>query len=150
MNKEVKKAVGKLELLRGKGSSLTDSDKREIESLHEQVLDRPLTRTSCNSCYEDAVIMLLLYIRRNGKFKEKCSFRLKNGVLLQMEFGSSDFYTNDNLTDKVARKYLAKHPENINLFAEYPEEFDQEEAPEEYQEEVPEELGEEEENPEEE
>lgn len=145
MNKEVKKAVGKLELLRGKGSSLTDSDKREIEALHEQVLDRPLTRTSCSSCYEDAVIMLLLYIRKNGKFKEKCSFKLKNGVLLQPEFGSSEFYTNDNLTDKVAREYLAKHPDNINLFAEYPEDFNQEESLDENQEG----MGEEE-NPEEE
>ena len=40
--------------------------------------------------------------------KEKCNYILKNGVLLQPEFGSNKMYTNDNLTDEVAEKYLAK------------------------------------------
>ena len=52
--------------------------------------------------------------------KEKCNYRLKNGVLLQPEFGSSEMYTNDNLTDEVAEKYLAKNPRGEIYFAHVP------------------------------
>lgn len=52
--------------------------------------------------------------------KEKCNYRLKNGVLLQPEFGSSEMYTNDNLTDEVAEKYLAKNPKGEIYFAHVP------------------------------
>lgn len=121
---KVKDAIKKLEELRGKGSSLTQSDKVEIEKLHIEVMDRKMAHTSCSNCYSDAVIMLLLYIRKHGGFKEKTAYRLKNGVLLQMEFGSSKFYTNDNLTDKVAEEYLAKFPENSKLFSVLPEDWE--------------------------
>lgn len=57
--------------------------------------------------------------------KEKSNYCLKNGVLLQPEFGQSTFYTNANLTDEVAEKYLAKHPENINLFSVYPNDWEE-------------------------
>lgn len=121
---KVKDAIKKLEELRGKGSSLTQSDKADIEDLHMTVLQRKMTHTSCNDCYSDAVITMLLYIRKYGKFKEKTSYRLKNGALLQMGFGSSEFYTNDNLTDKVAEEYLAQFPENSNLFSVLPEDWE--------------------------
>lgn len=121
---KVKDAIKKLEELRGKGSSLTQSDKAEIENLHKEILDRKMVHTSCSNCYSDAVITLLLYIRKHGRFKEKTAYRLKNGVLLQMEFGSSTFYTNDNLTDKVAEEYLAKFPENSKLFSVLPEDWE--------------------------
>jgi hypothetical protein len=121
---KVKDTIKKLEELRGKGSSLTQSDKAEIEKLHIEVLDRKMAHTSCSNCYSDAVTMLLLYIRKHGGFKEKTAYRLKNGVLLQMEFGSSKFYTNDNLTDKVAEEYLAKFPENSKLFSVLPEDWE--------------------------
>ena len=55
--------------------------------------------------------------------KEKCAYKLKNGVLLQMEFGSSDFYVNETLTDEIAEQYLAKYPDSILFFAEYPEDW---------------------------
>lgn len=121
---KVKDAIKKLEELRGKGSSLTQSDKAEIETLHMEILDRRMTHTSCSNCYSDAVITLLLYIRKHGGFKEKTSYRLKNGVLLQMGFGSSKFYTNDNLSDKVAEEYLAQFPDNSKLFAKLPDDWE--------------------------
>ena len=57
--------------------------------------------------------------------KEKSNYALKNGILLQPEFGNSSFYTNANLTDEVAEKYLAKHPENINMFSVYPNDWEE-------------------------
>lgn len=39
--------------------------------------------------------------------KEKCLYSLKNGALIQMEFGSGEMYTNANLTDEIAGKILS-------------------------------------------
>lgn len=55
--------------------------------------------------------------------KEKSEYKLKNGVLLQMEFGSSNFYTNDNLTNDIAEEYLAKYPDNANYFSKMPDDW---------------------------
>lgn len=49
--------------------------------------------------------------------KEKSNYALKNGVLLQVGFGSSEMYTNDNLTDEAAERFLAENPKGIVLFA---------------------------------
>nr|DAL45090.1 MAG TPA_asm: hypothetical protein [Caudoviricetes sp.] len=115
--------INKLNRLGEHCSPLTANDKDEIESLYTQVLDKKFVRTSCNDCYHDAIIEMICYIKKHGKMKEKCAYKLKNGVLLQMEFGSSDFYVNETLTDEIAEQYLAKHPGSILFFAEYPEDW---------------------------
>lgn len=104
-------------------ASLSPSEKMEIERLYRDVLDKKFTHTSCSDCYHDAVIEMMLYLKKHGKMKEKSEYKLKNGVLLQMEFGSSKFYTNDNLTDDVAEEYLAKYPNNANYFSKIPEDW---------------------------
>ena len=103
---ELEEVVDKLKEL-GELPSYSSSDKSEIERLYKEVLGKEFTKTSCNDCYRDAVI-------------EKCNYILKNGVLLQPEFGSNKMYTNDNLTDEVAEKYLAKNPKGEIYFAHVP------------------------------
>jgi len=120
---DVIEVVNILEELRGR-SAFSSSDKAQIESLYNIVLGRSFLRTSCNDCYHDAVIEMYLYLKKNGKMKEKSSYTLKNGVLLQLEFGKGDFYTNANLTDEVAETYLAKNPKSITLFAGYPNDWE--------------------------
>ena len=115
--------INKLNRLGESSASLTANDKDEIESLYTQVLDKKFVRTSCNDCYHDAIIEMICYIKKHGKMKEKCAYKLKNGVLLQMEFGSSDFYVNETLTDEIAEQYLAKYPDSILFFAEYPDDW---------------------------
>ena len=115
--------INKLNRLGESSAPLTANDKDEIESLYTQVLDKKFVRTSCNDCYHDAIIEMICYIKKHGKMKEKCAYKLKNGVLLQMEFGSSDFYVNETLTDEIAEQYLAKYPDNILFFAEHPEDW---------------------------
>lgn len=107
----------------GSKASLSSSDKLEIERLYYEMLGKTFHKTSCGDCYRDAAIEIYLYLKRNGKMKEKSNYALKNGVLLQPEFGNSSFYTNANLTDEVAEKYLAKHPKNINMFAVFPNDW---------------------------
>lgn len=107
----------------GSISSLSPSEKTEIEKLYNDVLDKKITRTSCSDCYHDAVIETMLYLKKHGKMKEKSEYKLKNGVLLQMEFGSSNFYTNDNLTNDIAEEYLVKYPGNANYFSKMPDDW---------------------------
>lgn len=109
----------------GSIASLSYSDKTEIEQLYKEVLDKKFIRTSCNDCYRDAIIEMKVYLKKNGSMKEKSEYALKNGVLLQMEFGKSEFYTNANLTDEVAEKYLGKYPDGIKLFSKKPDDWEE-------------------------
>ncbi len=121
---EVIDVVNRLKEL-GSIASLSSSDKAEIENLYVLVLDRKFVRTSCSDCYHDAVIEMSVYLNKNGKMKEKSEYGLKNGVLLQMGFGSSEMYTNANLTDEAAEKYLAKYPDNIKYFSKKPDDWEE-------------------------
>lgn len=121
---EVIDVVNRLKEL-GSIASLSSSDKAEIESLYALVLDKKFVRTSCSDCYLDAVIEMSVYLNKNGKMKEKSEYGLKNGVLLQMGFGSAEMYTNANLTDEVAEKYLAKYPDNIKYFSKKPDDWEE-------------------------
>lgn len=107
----------------GKVSTFSASEKAEIEAFYPEVLDKALVKTSCNDCYRDAVYEMYAYLKKNGKMKEKTVYKLKNGALLQMGFGSGEFYTNANLTDVAAERFLKRFPERINLFAIYPEDW---------------------------
>ena len=93
--------------------------------MYHDVLDKTFVRTSCNDCYRDAIIEMSVYLKKHGKMKEKRAYKLKSGVLLQMEFGSPDFYTNENLTDDIAEEYLKKYPDNVGYFAELPEDWEE-------------------------
>ena len=116
---ELNDIVGRLSGLGGQ-TSLSISDKVEIERIYKEVTGKDFIKTSCNDCYKDAVIEMNVYIKKNGKMKEKTNYGLKNGVLLQMDFGSSEMYTNENLTDEVAERYLAKNSNRANYFAVMP------------------------------
>lgn len=107
----------------GSACSFTKEEKADIERMYTDILDKTFVKTSCNDCYRDAVFEMYAYLKKNGKMKEKTIYKLKNGTLLQMGFGSGEFYTNANLTDEVAERYLAKYPERINYFAVYPEDW---------------------------
>lgn len=121
---EVIDVVNRLKEL-GSIASLSSSGKAEIENLYVLVLDKKFVRTSCSDCYHDAVIEMSVYLNKNGKMKEKSEYGLKNGVLLQMGFGSSEMYTNGNLTDEAAEKYLAKYPDNIKYFSKKPDDWEE-------------------------
>lgn len=109
----------------GSIASLSYSDKTEIEQLYKEVLDKKFVHTSCNDCYRDAIIEMRVYLKKNGSMKEKSEYALKNGVLLQMEFGKSEFYTNANMTDEVAEKYLGKYPDGIKFFSKKPDDWEE-------------------------
>ena len=49
------------------------------------------------------------------------NYVVKAGVVIH-PFGTSDFYTNP-LTDEVALDFLARHENNVNLFAQLPSDW---------------------------
>lgn len=116
--------VNKLEVLRGQ-TALSTFDKSDIELMYREVLGKDFVKTSCNDCYRDAVIEMYLYLKRTGNMKEKSNYTLKNGVLLQTEFGSNTMYTNANLTDEVVENYLAKNPKGEIFFASMPTDWEE-------------------------
>lgn len=117
------KVVGRLEELRECGT-LSSSDKLDIELMYREVFGKDFVKTSCNNCYHDAVIEMYIHLKKTGKMKEKSNYTLKNGVVLQKEFGSGDMYTNANLTDEFAENYLADNPKGIMFFSGFPADWE--------------------------
>lgn len=107
--------------LRGRFDGFSTSDKKLIERLYKEVLDKRITRKSCKDCYRDAFVEIYNYLKREKRMKEKCNYRLKAGVVLQ-DFENGRIYTNANLTDKVAKAWLKKYPRQERMFEIVPDE----------------------------
>jgi len=118
---EAKEAVEKLQ---GKmDASFSNADKKKIEELYFEVLRKTFVHTSCQQCYHDAVIEMLVYMRKYRKLKTKCNYRMRAGFIISCpDFYAGKIFTNDNLTDKVAKEYLEKYPKQESMFSEIPEE----------------------------
>lgn len=116
-------AKAKVEKLQGKSdASFTNAEKREIETLYFEVLRKTFVHTSCQQCYHDAVVEMLCYLRKYRKLKTKCNYRMKAGFIISCpDFYGGKIFTNDNLTDKVAKEYLERYPKQETMFSEIPE-----------------------------
>ena len=57
---------------------------------------------------------------------DKCAFRLREGIgSLAMDFGSSELFNNDTITDEIAVKYLKINKNRIANFEVYPENWEE-------------------------
>lgn len=121
---DIESTSNRLEVLR-RQSAFSASDRSEIEILYTLVLGKTFIRTSCSDCYHDAVIEMYLYLKKYGKMKEKSTYTLKNGAVIQLGFGSSKMFTNSNLTDEAAEKFLANNPKGLVFFASYPDDWEE-------------------------
>ena len=111
-----------LEEMKGRLSALSDSDKKIIEEHFETVKRRPFTSTNCGDCYRDAVIEMIIYLQKN-EIMQKSNYLLKNGAILQSPT-DKDVYSNKNLTDEVAERYLKENTKRISFFASYPDDWE--------------------------
>lgn len=116
-------AKAEVERLQGKSdASFSNSEKRKIEELYFEVLRKTFVHTSCQQCYHDAVIEMTLYLRKYRKLKTKCNYRMRAGFIISCpDFYSGKIFTNENLTDKVAKEYLERYPKQEIMFSEIPE-----------------------------
>ncbi|WP_418991860.1 hypothetical protein [Alistipes sp.] len=103
------------ELSRDHNGPYSNSERATIEKLYTEVLGKPLRSCRCPDKWRDAVAEIHSYIKKHGKMKEKSNYKLRAGVILQIA-GSSEIYTNDNLTDEVAAAFLKEHPNAAGRF----------------------------------
>lgn len=101
---------------------LSSYDKQAICKLYSEVLGKTFKATSCNDCYRDASIEMYLYLKKNGAMKQKSRYTLLNGFIIQ-QFGTGRVYNNTNLTDEAAETYLSEFPQQIKMFAAYPNDW---------------------------
>jgi hypothetical protein len=64
---------------------------------------------------------MYIYLQKNN-LMAKTNYALIAGVILQSA-DSPDVYTNANLTDEAAEKYLKDNPGRIKVFSHYPEDW---------------------------
>lgn len=105
-------------------AGFSSSDKESISELYREVLRKELKRMNCNDCYRDALIEVYNYLKTEKKMKEKCAYSLLAGFIIQ-DFENGKMYTNANLTDEVAEGYLKRFPKQIQMFAKFPDDWEE-------------------------
>ena len=91
-----------------------------ISNLYTEVTGKKVRDCNCRDKWADAVIETLLYLKKHNAMREKCNYQLRAGVILHIS-GSSEVYTNDNLTNEVAEKFLKDNPNAVGRFAVIPQ-----------------------------
>lgn len=102
-------------LYRGFSGSYTAAEKLRIEALNYEVTGRVMRSCRCQDRYHDAVIEMLHTLKKNVRMNPKSNYKLVPGVVIQPA-GTSEVYTNANLTDKVASDFLKERPNAVALF----------------------------------
>lgn len=100
----------------------TSSERSTIEYLYSLVCTKHVRRNGCGDCYRDAYIEIYTKLKRLGKMVKTPNYVLKAGALIH-PFGTSEFYTLNNIPDDVAEKYLGQYPAQISLFEKYPSDW---------------------------
>lgn len=93
-----------------------------IEAAFLLVFKKRVVR-SCGNCIGDALAQLWRLYRTNPEQMKKqveCRYRLKAGALIRLNFGDREVYSNENLTDDIARQYILAKPSRLGQFQQYP------------------------------
>ena len=96
-------------------TNYTTAETLAIEQAYRDVFGRGVRDCKCPNRYRDAVIELRIFIKNHATM-EKSNYKLKTGVVIQPS-GTSEVYTNDNLTDDIAEQFLKERPGARGLFA---------------------------------
>lgn len=86
----------------------------DVADLYEAVTGKQLRKCNCKDILEDALIEIYSRLK---KTEQMANARLVKGVVL---WHQGKPYTNANLTDKVAREFLAAFPVRKDWFAVLP------------------------------
>ena len=117
-------ALARVEELRGRLSApFSVEDKRLIAQLYPEIIGRAFRKTACKRCYHDAVIEMAVKLRKEQNRREKCDYHMRAGFIIRCgDFDGGEIYTNANLTNDVAKRYLERFPNKRNMFDRIPEE----------------------------
>ncbi len=111
-------AQAELTALRGlapSGKGLADF-KARVDALYYAVCSKHLRSCKCKDVINDALIEIQVFINRQTKKTMNANnhvSRLVRGVVLKV---GTNHYTNVNLTDEVARQFLAEFPQRADWF----------------------------------
>ena len=127
MTKE--EALAELMVLRGLAEGGADLAlvRPRIARLYNAVCGKQLRQCRCKNVEMDALLEIYTKLKTTPKNVYMAKARLVNGVVLRHK---GNHYTNANLTDKVAREFLAEFPQRADWFAVLPEEEQKAEVPE--------------------
>ena len=109
-------AQAELMILRGLASSGNDLAlvKERIDRLYWAVCRKHLRKCNCKDKYKDALLEIYAKLTYHKKTNTTMTqAKLVNGVVLQWK---GNHYTNNNLTDEVAREFLASFPQRKDWF----------------------------------
>ncbi len=104
-------------------SGFSSLDRIFIDSLYYLIFGKEIVNKTCGNCYRDAYIEIYTKLKREKKMPKKSSYQLKAGAVITF-FGSSQAYTNANLTDEVAVKYLSLCEDNSKMFSYLPNDWE--------------------------
>lgn len=117
-------ALARANELRGRHNSspFNSQEKRSIEELHREVIGYDMKPTTCQNCYHDALIFIILRLKKTTAMAKDRQYTLRNGFIIHSPiFHQGAVYTNANLTDEVAREYLERFPANVTMFSKIPQ-----------------------------
>lgn len=96
-------------------------DKTRIEELYSVVLGKRFRKTSCQQCYHDALIEICLYLKNHNTMANQKKYIMRAGFIIHSPiFDGGKVYTNDNLTDDVAERYMEMFPNKKSMFDKNP------------------------------
>lgn len=102
----------------------SSSDRCVLEELHRELFNRGISNKGCGDCYRDAYVIIYKRLKETKTMpKAKSLYTLKAGAILRRP-GDNRFYANPLPNDEIPEKYLADYPQNINLFASYPNDWE--------------------------
>lgn len=120
-------AKAELSHLRGiaEGGDIPSNFKARLEALYWAVCRKTLRKCNCKDVIPDALAEIYFKLKTINDNDMATTARLVNGVVLQHK---GNHYTNANITDKVAREFLAEFPQRKDWFATLPAEEKDSEA----------------------
>ena len=96
--------------------------KVKIENLYWQICRKRLRQCNCKDILKDALIECITKLKvttpKRFTIMAETKARLVKGVVIQWEY---NHYTNANITDEVAREFLAAFPMRTDWFEVLPE-----------------------------
>ena len=109
-------------------SVFTHEQKRLIATAYSQLLGKTVRRCTCNNRYCDALTEILTHTKIKLTKMEKRKYMLFSGELIWI---GNECYSNANITDEIAERYLELHPDaKERKFQRYPEEVKEEQPTE--------------------
>ncbi|MBD5389595.1 hypothetical protein HDR64_00595 [bacterium] len=123
--KELEGIVGDAALEhRLRSNTHTPGDAEWLDRAYQAVFKQKINR-HCVNCLYDALILLRIRLKNDVqqlKSQLECHYRLKAGVVLRFDGNAGTrLYTNANLTDDIAERWLRAHPDTRHYFSLLPE-----------------------------